>query len=226
MADKLELNAIARTDVGKGASRRLRHQDIVPAIVYGIGKEPEMLALKHNEVIKALENEAFYSQVINLTIDGKSQQVVLKDLQRHVFKPKIMHMDFLRIKAGEKITMLIPLHFIGEDVAPGVKEEGGIFSHALNEVEVKCLPANLPAFIEVDLSNMALSDIVHLSDLKIPKGVELTVLAQGEEYDQPVATMHLPRVEVEEEEVVAEEGEEGEEAAAEEGAEEAEATEK
>ncbi len=220
MADKLQLNAVARTDVGKGASRRLRHQDIVPAIVYGIGKEPEMLALKHNEVIKALENEAFYSQIINLNVDGKSQQVVLKDLQRHVYKPKIMHMDFLRIKAGEKITMLIPLHFIGEDVAPGVKDEGGIFSHALNEVEVKCLPANLPAFIEVDLSNMALSDIVHLSDLQLSEGVELTVLAQGEEYDQPVATMHLPRVEVEEEEVVAEEGE----AAAEEGAEEAEAT--
>ncbi len=222
MAEKLQLNAVARTDVGKGASRRLRHQDIVPAIVYGIGKEPEMLALKHNEVIKALENEAFYSQIVSLNVDGKSQQVVLKDLQRHVFKPKIMHMDFLRIKAGEKITMLIPLHFLGEDVAPGVKEEGGIFSHALNEVEVKCLPADLPAFIEVDLSKMGLSDIFHLSDLKLPENVELTVLAQGEEYDQPVATMHLPRVEVEEEEVSAEEVE-GEEAAAEEGAEEAEA---
>lgn len=214
MAENLEINAELRTEVGKGASRRLRHAEKIPAIVYGADKDPQILVLEHKDVIKALENEAFFSQIIDLKITGKPQQVVLKDMQRHVFKPKIMHMDFLRIKAGEAITMLIPLHFIGEDVAPGVKLGGGVVSHALSEVEVKCLPKDLPQFIELDVSNMELNDTLHLSDLKMPKDVELTVLAQGEEYDQPVVTVHLPKIieEPVEEEVVAEE--EGEEAAA------------
>ncbi len=213
MADNLKLTAEIRTDVGKGASRRLRHENEIPAIVYGADKEPQSLTLKHNEVIKALESEEFFTQIITLDVNGKSQKVVLKDLQRHAFKPKVLHMDFLRIKASEKITMLIPLHFIGEEVAPGVKLEGGIISHALSEVEVRCLPADLPKYIEVDVSDMKLNDSIHLSDLKVPAGVELTALAHGEEYNQPVATLHLARIveEIPVAEVEAEEGEAAEE---------------
>lgn len=216
MADNLQLIAEIRKDVGKGASRRLRHDGVIPAIVYGADKDPQMLILKHNKVIKALENDEYFSQIITLDVAGDLQKVVLKDMQRHVFKPKIMHMDFLRIKASEKITMLIPLHFSGEAVAPGVKLEGGSVSHAISEVEVRCLPADLPKNIEVDVSNMNLNDTLHLTDLKLPENVELTMLAQGEEFDQPVVTIHLTRieeapVEVEVEEVEAEEGAEAEE---------------
>jgi large subunit ribosomal protein L25 len=198
MTNNLQLNAEIRTETGKGANRRLRRADKVPAVIYGANLDSKSLTLKHNEVIKALS--------------GKPEQAVLKDLQRHPYKPKILHMDFMRIKATEKITMLIPLHFIGEEKAPGVKE-GGIISHSISEVDIKCLPADLPKYIDVDMSNMALNDIVHLSDLKIPKNVELTALAQGEEYDQPVATLHMARIAEEivpEEEVPAEEEAEAE----------------
>lgn len=206
MSDKLQLNAEIREDVGKGASRRLRHQGVVPAIVYGAGKEPQTLSLQHNEVIKAAETEAFFSQILDLNIAGKKQPVVLKDIQRHAFKPKITHLDFLRIKASEAITMNIPLHFINEEDAPGVKE-GGAISHAITEVEVKCLPANLPEYIAVDVANMKLDDIVHLSDLKLPEGVELTVFSHGdvEEHDQPVASLHMTRIAAEVEEAPVEE---------------------
>jgi large subunit ribosomal protein L25 len=201
MTNNLQLNAENRNNGGKGVNRRLRDDNQIPAVIYGAGKEPQSLILKFNEVIKALENEEYFSQIITLNVDNKPEQVVLKDLQRHPYKPKIMHMDFMRIKATEKITMLIPLHFIGEDVAPGVKQ-GGIISHSISEVEIRCFPADLPKNIEVDMSNMELNDIVHLSDLKLPKDVELTALGLGEEYDQPVATIHIARIA---EEVVTEE---------------------
>jgi large subunit ribosomal protein L25 len=212
MTNNLQLNAEIRTETGKGANRRLRRADKVPAVIYGANLDSKSLTLKHNEVIKALEHEAFFSQILTINVSGKPEQAVLKDLQRHPYKPKILHMDFMRIKATEKITMLIPLHFIGEEKAPGVKE-GGIISHSISEVDIKCLPADLPKYIDVDMSNMALNDIVHLSDLKIPKNVELTALAQGEEYDQPVATLHMARIAEEivpEEEVPAEEEAEAE----------------
>jgi len=212
MTNNLKLNAEIRNNSGKGANRRLRDDNKIPAVIYGAGKEPQALALKLNKVIKALENEEYFSQIITLNVDGKPEQVVLKDLQRHPYKAKIMHMDFMRIRASEKITMPIPLHFIGEDIAPGVKQ-GGIISHSISEVEIRCLPADLPKNIEVDMSNMELNDIVHLSDLKLPKTVELTTLSLGEEYDQPVATVHIARIA---EEVVTEEEVPAEEKAAEE----------
>lgn len=217
MIEKLQLTAQTRAEGGKGANRRLRHENKVPAIIYGIGKPSVSLVLNRNHVAKALENEAFYSQIINLDIDGEPEQVVLKDMQRHAFKPEILHMDFLRIKATEKITMHIPLHFIGEDVAPGVKQ-GGIISRTISEIEVRCLPADLPSHIEVNLANLELNETIHLSDLKIPGNVELLALAQGGEYDQPVASIHLARMAavVEEEAVAAEavpEEEKAEEAA-------------
>ena len=219
MTNNLQLAAEIRNDSGKGANRRFRLENKVPAVIYGADKKPEALILKHNEVIKALENEEFFTQIITLNLNGKSEQVVLKDLQRHPYRAtQIMHIDFMRIKASEKITMLIPLHFIEEEVAPGVKQ-GGIITHSISEVEVKCLPSDLPKYIDIDMSNMELNDIVHLSNLKLPKGVELTELTHGEEHDLPIATLQMARIaeEVVVEEKVAAEEEKEEEAKEEKG---------
>jgi len=213
MTNNLQLAAEIRNNSGKGANRRFRLENKVPAVIYGADKKPEALILKHNEVIKALENEEFFTQIITLNLNGKSEQVVLKDLQRHPYRAtQIMHIDFMRIKASEKITMLIPLHFIEEEVAPGVKQ-GGIITHSISEVEVKCLPSDLPKYIDIDMSNMELNDIVHLSNLKLPKGVELTELTHGEEHDLPIATLQMARIaeEVVKEEKVAAEEEEAKE---------------
>ena len=173
MSTAFELSAELRQDMGKGASRRLRRKENkVPAIMYGGGEEPISLSLNHNELKKALENQAFYSHILTIHVDGNKQQAVLKALQRHPYKPRILHLDFLRITGKEKIQMQVPLHFVGGDQAPGVKIDGGIISHLLSNIEVRCLPADLPENIEVDLSNLALDQSLHLSDLKLPKGVE------------------------------------------------------
>ncbi|WP_321350620.1 50S ribosomal protein L25/general stress protein Ctc [Halopseudomonas oceani] len=188
------LNAKARTDLGKGASRRLRRNaDLVPAIVYGGDKAPQNVALEARELKKALENEVFYSHVISLSIDGKKEDVLLKALQRHPAKPMIMHADFLRVVAGHEVTVHVPLHFVNEDSCAGVKK-GGIISHTMTEVEVHCLPKDLPESIEVDMAAVELDQIVHLTDLKLPKGVAITALAQGADHDLPVANVHAARV--------------------------------
>ena len=188
------LNAKARNDLGKGASRRLRRNaDLVPAIVYGGDKAPQNIALEARELKKALENEAFYSHVIKLSIDGKKEDVLLKALQRHPAKPLIMHADFLRVVAGHEVTVHVPLHFINEDSCVGVKKSGGVISHTMTEVEVNCLPKDLPEFIEVDMAGVDLNQIVHLSDLKLPKGVSIPFLAQGPDHDLPVANVHCSR---------------------------------
>ena len=189
------LNANARNDLGKGASRRLRRNaDLVPAIVYGGDKAPQNIALEARELKKALENEAFYSHVIKLSIDGKKEDVLLKALQRPPAKPVIMHADFLRVVAGHEVTVHVPLHFINEDSCVGVKKSGGVISHTMTEVEVNCLPKDLPEFIEVDMAGVDLNQIVHLSDLKLPKGVSIPFLAQGPDHDLPVANVHAARV--------------------------------
>lgn len=206
MAIKFELEADIRPTVGRGASRRLRYDDKVPAVVYGGDTEAASLILEHNKVIHALAHEAFYSHILTLKTNGKAEQVILKAVQRHPSKPRILHMDFLRIRANEKLHMHIPLHFIGEDKAPGIKQ-GGAFSHAMNDVEISCLPANLPEFIEVDVSEMALDEAIHLSQLKLPEGVELVAFKHGAEgHDQTVISIHIPRVIEEEAAPVAEEG--------------------
>jgi large subunit ribosomal protein L25 len=197
MKDIFTITATARGDTGKGASRRLRHADRVPAIVYGAGKKPENISVEHNVLNLALQSEAFYTRILTLNVDGKQEKVILRDLQRHPFKPRILHMDLQRISATEKLTMRIPLHFKGGDVAPGVKLAGGLISHLMSEVEVRCLPADLPEFIEVDLSSLELNQAVHLSSLVLPKGVEIVELLHGE--DKPVATVYIPRAVVEEE---------------------------
>lgn len=197
MSTNFELQGESRNEFGKGASRRLRRTgNKVPAIIYGGGEPAAAVAFDHNQLSKALENEAFYSHILTIQIDGKKQKAVLKDLQRHPYKPRILHMDLLRITGKEKITMQVPLHFVGEQSAPGVKA-GGIISHLLTTVEVRCLPDNLPEYIEVDLSNLALDDAIHLSNMKLPKGVELVALAHHN--DQTVASIHIPRAAVEEE---------------------------
>jgi large subunit ribosomal protein L25 len=213
---KFELEAEVRSDIGKGASRRLRHTNMVPGVVYGADQDPVSLTFNHDKVKTALANEAFYSHILTLKIGKKVEKVILKDVQRDPARPRVAHLDFLRIKADQKLHMHIPLHFIGEENAPGAKE-GGVFSHTMSDVEVSCLPANLPEFIEVDVSGMALNDVLHLTDLKLPKGVELVAFAHGSEgHDHPVVSIHIPRI-IEEEvvEAAAEEGEvvEGEEGA-------------
>jgi large subunit ribosomal protein L25 len=192
-----EVSATVRNDMGKGASRRLRRiENCMPGIVYGGDKPAQPLTLIHKDIVKSLENEAFYSHILKLTIDGKTEQVVLKDLQRHPYKARLLHIDFFRVSATQKLHMHIPLHFLNQDTAPGVKE-GGIVSHHFVELEVKCLPADLPEFIEIDLGQLGMDEVVHLSDLKLPKGVELSAVID-ENHDLPVASIHRPRVVAEE----------------------------
>lgn len=196
MSKSFEVNAEIREDLGKGASRRLRRlEDKIPGIVYGSGKKPQSLSLIHKDITKHLEDEAFYSHILTLKVGSKKEQVILKDLQRHPFKPKITHMDFMRVSATEKFHTSVPLHFINEEICPGVKE-GGVVNHSFTTVEVSCLPKNLPEFIEVDMADAEMDHIVHLSDIKLPKGVELVELSHGAEHDQAIATIHKARAAV------------------------------
>jgi large subunit ribosomal protein L25 len=198
-----ELEAQVRAEIGKGASRRLRHANKIPAVVYGAGEAAVSLTLDHDKMKHALANEAFYSRILKLNINGKGEKVILKAMQRNPSKPRIAHMDFLRVRADQKLHMHVPLHFMGQEEAPGVKE-GGVFSHSMNDVEISCLPDDLPEFIEVDVRNFALDQVLHLSELKLPKGVELVALAHGVEgHDLPVVSLHIPRI-IEEEVPVAE----------------------
>ncbi len=196
MKQDFTINATLRGDMGKGASRRLRHADKVPGIVYGASKQPTSITVEHNALLQLLTNESFYTKILNLDIDGNKEQVVLRDLQRHPFKPRVLHLDLQRISATEKIVMRIPLHFMGGDVAPGVKVAGGLISHLMSDVEVRCLPKYLPEFIDVDLSKLEINQTIHLSDLKLQAEVEIVALAHGE--DKPVATAYIPRVVVDE----------------------------
>ena len=195
MADIFELIAQTREAHGKAAARRIRRiEDRVPAVVYGAGKESQSISLAHNDVLHTFTNEAAFSRILTLKIDGQDQQVVVKDILRHTHKPKILHLDFLRVKAKEKITMNVPIHLKGEEEAPGLKDEGGVLTKSVIEVEIQCLPANLPEFIELDISNMKLDDILHLSDLRLPSGVELTIQELDEEHNHPVVSVHVPKV--------------------------------
>jgi large subunit ribosomal protein L25 len=203
MSDDFDLIADIREDQGKGASRRLRHQGKVPAIIYGGGRPPRALVFDHNRVIQQLENEKFYSTVLNIKVGEKSQAAILKDIQRHPSKSLVMHMDFQRIVEDQEIKMLVPIHFLGEDVAPGVKRGGGKPQHMMTEVEIVCLPRNLPEYLELDVSELELDEMLKLSDISLPEGVSIPALAQGEEADRAVVSIHIIK------EVVIEEPEEG-----------------
>ena len=194
MSETFEVIAEARSDTGKGASRRLRRTGMLPGIVYGGNAEPQMIALAHNALLRHLQNQAFYSTILTLKVGEMKSQVVLKDLQRHPAKPFVLHADFLRVSAGEVLRMSVPLNFLNEEVSKGVKA-GGIISHNLNEVEVACLPKDLPEFISVDMAEMEIGDILHLSELVMPEGVEL---AHAPDPDVPVVIVHTAHVEKEE----------------------------
>ncbi|HBO14761.1 MAG TPA: 50S ribosomal protein L25 [Porticoccaceae bacterium] len=191
MSTDFLLHAKGRDVSGKGASRRLRRlAGEIPAIVYGGQKEPQSLTLVHKDVLKALENEAFYSNIITLTIDDKAEEVVLKDLQRHPAKLLILHMDFLRVSKSTMITLKVPLRFVNEDICVGVKNQGGVISHTVSDLEVQCLPKNLPEFIEVDLATLELGATLHISDIVMPKGVESVALNHGADHDLSVAAVN------------------------------------
>ena len=192
MSNSFEFDAELRNDTGKGASRRLRHAGQVPGIIYGAHKDPVMIMLSHNVLIHNLEQEAFYSHILSIKLGGKKEKVVLKDLQRHPSKPIVMHADFLRIDEKEAIRVHVPLHFINESSAVGVKA-GGRVSHTLTDVEVSCLPKDLPEFIEIDLSAMEVGQAIHLSEITLPKGVEIPALAQTDVHDLAVVSIHAPR---------------------------------
>ena len=198
MSIDFSLDAEPRTDLGKGASRRLRRTGRVPAILYGAGVDPQNISLDHNKIRHDLENEAFYSHILTVNLEGKKQKVILRDLQRHPAKPVILHVDFLRVSDDQEISIHVPLHFIGEDVCHGVKMEGGQISHQITEVEVSCLPKNIPEFIEVDLTELHLGDSIHLSEMKLPEGTVLTALTHGEGHDQQVVNVHATKVAEEE----------------------------
>ena len=187
------LNAEVRSDLGKGASRRLRrNESLVPAVIYGGEKPAQSISLLAKDLAKLLENEAAFSHVLTLNVAGTNESVVIKALQRHPAKGFVLHADFVRVVAGQKLSAHVPLHFINEATSVGVKQQGGEVSHTISEVEVSCQPQDLPEFIEVDLAKVEVGQIVHLSDIKLPKGVELVALAHGN--DLAVANIHASRV--------------------------------
>lgn len=188
------LNAQTRETSGRSASRCLRRQEQLPGIIYGAKKDPQALIFDHNELLHALEHEAFYSSILEIKIDGQAQKAVIKDLQRHAYKPKLMHIDFLRVDENTEIVMNVPLHFVGE--CPAIAE-GGVVNHLLTEIEIRCLPKDLPEYIEVDISNLQMDESIHLSQIKVPTGV--AVIALEHENDEAVANVHVPRAVVEEE---------------------------
>ena len=202
MSNDFQLDAKARDDIGKGASRRLRRlSNELPGIVYGGKNPPQKITLSHKELDKALQNEAFYSHIITLSVEGKNEVVILKDLQRHPAKPVILHADFLRISKTQKFTTKVPIHFINEDICVGVKVGGGNITRSMTELDILCLPADLPEYIEVDVAEVEIGHIVHISDINLPKGVESVALNHGEERDSPIFTVNQPKLEVVEEEL-------------------------
>ena len=190
----IEITATTRKAQGTGASRRLRKTGRVPGIVYGEG-EPSLIDVDHNNLYHSLRKESFHASVLTLDIEGKKQQVLLRDFHMHPFRQQVQHIDFQRVDKNKKIHMKVPLHFLNAETCPGVKESGGIVSHVMNDLNIACLPADLPEFIEVDLSTLALGHSIHVSDMKLPKGVE--VAGHGHIGDAVVATVQIPRGAVE-----------------------------
>ena len=222
--EQFEIIAEPRKDKGKGASRRLRREGKVPGVVYGADKDATSIMMAQNEFMHHLENEAFYSHILTLQVGNKKEKVVLKDMQRHPYKAVVLHVDLQRVDENEKLTMRIPLHFVNEDICIGVKQDGAVVSHVMTDLEISCLPKDLPEYIEVDLAEVNVGESIHLSDLKMPEGTEIAVLMHGSDAVRTVATVHIPKVIIEVEDELAEEAEAEAEAEAEEGTEEATAT--
>ncbi len=197
MATQHVITATDRKDQGKGASRRLRRTGQLPAVVYGAHQEPQSIQILHNTIFLASQHEWFYASILDLELNGQTQKVLLRDMQRHPFKPLIMHLDFLRVSENEAITVQVPLHFLNQDTSPAGKTSGVVVTHELNEVEVTCLPRDLPEFIAVDLAELVEGDVVHLSQLVLPAGVTIDSLRLGKEHDLAVVIARHPRVDAE-----------------------------
>jgi large subunit ribosomal protein L25 len=197
MATQHVIQATIRNDEGKGASRRLRRAGQLPAVVYGGHQDPKSIQMLHNTAMLASQHEWFYSSILDLEIDGKMERVVLRDMQRHPYKPLIMHLDFLRISENEALTAKVPLHFLNQETSPAGKNSAIVITHERNEVAISCLPKNLPEFIEVDLSDLKEGDIIHLSQLKLPEGVTIPELKLGKEHDIAIVIARQGRVEAE-----------------------------
>jgi len=214
---KIEINAVLRDAKGTGASRRLRHEGKFPGVLYGGNGDAKIIELNAKDLYMQFKHEAFHASILTLNLDGKKESVLLRDYQMHPVRNNIQHIDLQRIDENKKLSVKIPFHFLNEDVAPGVKLEGGVVSHIMVDVDISCLPKDLPTYIEVDLVNLSIGDSIHLSEIKAPEGVELTALS--EENDPIITSVSKPKVVVEETPVAAE-GEEGAEGAeGEEGAE-------
>jgi len=208
MSVELKLDATVRSDQGKGASRRLRRAKQIPGILYGAGKKPVSLTLDEEQVLRLMREEAFFSQILDVKVKGKrTEKAILKDLQRHPFKPLVTHMDLLRIKAGEKMRQSVPIHFLNQETATGVKVGGGVVHHDAIELEVECLPEDLPAAIDIDISELEMGSSIHLSEVAPPDGVEFPGLDPETDHDPVLVSIHAPRKAVEEEADEAADGE-------------------
>jgi len=198
MATTHEIKATARNDEGKGASRRLRHAGFVPAVVYGAGQAPQSIQIEHNTILLSAKHEWFFSSVLDLNVDGKVEKVLVRDWQKHPYKLQMLHMDFQRVDANKALHINVPVHFLNQEKSAAAKTSGVVISHNLTEVEVSCLPKDLPEFIELDLADLKPGDIIHLSQLKLPKGVEIVALHLGADHDIAVVTANTVKEEVEE----------------------------
>ena len=205
---KIEINAKERKSKGTGASRRLRHEGTTPGILYGGVKDAISLEIDTKELFMQFRHEAFHASILTLNLEGKKESVILRDFQMHPVRNNIQHIDFQRINENEKINVKVPFHFVNEDTAPGVKIEGGLVSHIMTEIDISCLPKDLPQYIEVDLGELAMGESIHLSEVTVPDGVELTSLT--DENDPAITSISKPKVVVEEE-IITEASEEGEE---------------
>lgn len=214
MSQDFVIEAFPRDDQGRGASRRLRREERkIPAIIYGAGKEATPISIWHNELKKALENEAFFSHILTIELNGKKESVIMKDLQRHPYKPLLSHADFQRVEKDQEIFVHVPLHLLNEETAETIKTFGGVAFRLMTEVEVACLPKNLPEFIEIDMIDIEMDQVIHMSDLKLPEGVRIPALQHGEDQDQAVVSVSKPKgvkADEAEDEAEGEEGEEGE----------------
>ena len=195
---KIEVTAFPRTQQGTGASRRLRGSGRVPGVIYGASQAATPIELDHNALLRHLKLEAFHASILDMAVDGARERVLLRDFQMHPWKPQVLHVDFQRIDPTKKIHMYVPLHFMNEEISPGVKTGGGVVTHAMNEIEIQCLPDQLPEYVEVDLKDVQLNDIIHVNDLKLPDGVEPTTKLKAD--NPPVASVHVPKVAAAEEE--------------------------
>lgn len=213
MSIELKLDATLRKEQGKGASRRLRRAKQIPAILYGAGKEAVSITVGEQQLLRLMREEVFFSQIIDVKVKGKkTEQAVLKDLQRHPFKPLVTHLDLQRIVEGETLRVHLPIHYINEETAKGVKQQGGVIHHDMIEVEVECLPRDLPEYLEVDVAELGMDEAVHLSEVPLPEGVVIPSMGHDSEHDPAVVSIHAPRVMEEEEPEEAEEAAEAREA--------------